>query len=262
MEEKRQRSRSYPGYDLQECVELAALIRAGLGSGVHDRLALATAIGSTGLTGASTRKIAALAQFGLIVKASEGYSLSSLSERITRPVHDAERGEAIAEAFVQPDLYRDVLEGFQSDGRIPAMLSSILVRFHRIQDAAANDAARIFLDSGRYAGVIDEEGRIVKQSPLKEMPTATDRDDLRQDQAIDDPQGDLVGKIIDAIPSKSHPTMEQEFKWALTQGRTARLSVPVDLCANDIRLLKKQIEVLELQAELMEAMKTESKEIA
>lgn len=255
MEQKKQRSRSYPAYDLRGCVDWAGAVRAKLGSGRCDRESVAQATGSVGITGTSQRKLAALQYFGLMKRDSDGYYvLTPLSERILRPTEEHEKAEALLEAFMQPELFRELIERFRPDGRVPAMLPSILVRYHRIQDQVAEAVAQVFLDSGRYAGALGEDGRITFST---EAPGRAGAD-------ADGGEGEdsVKGKPPPPKPDlgTSVQTEEQCFAFALPGGRMARLTVPRDLTQNDVRLIKKQVEFLELQAEIAVVEPTEPPE--
>lgn len=239
MEERKKRSRSYPGYSLEESIRCTERVRAELGSGPHDRESIAYALGSTGLTGASTRKIGSMVHFGLLRRDSGGYSFSALSERILHPISAEERHAAILEAFLLVDLYAELLRRFEADGRVPSRLANILVRDHGIEDAAAEQAAKVFLLSGRYSGLIDDEDRIVTERPspsTKTVPTPA------PSAETDYPE--------ECVPPSRESEEAQHFFFRLTKNRSAELRVPSDLCPGDVKLIQKQVEVLALQVEL------------
>lgn len=248
MADKRRRSRSYPGYTLEECIRWATIVRSDLGSGPHDRHSIAKALGSTGLTGASTRKIGAMVHFGLMKRDSEGYSLSGLSERILRPVDASERSDSVAEAFIHPDLYAELLKRFEPDGHIPSRIANILIRDHGIEDTVAEDAARVFLASGRFAGILDENARITSRATF-DVPAAV------PEEADFAPDTDVMTSSPVILSGTVSPSTAgiQSFKFALTRNRTASLTVPFELSANDVLLIQKQIELLSLQVRIGES---------
>lgn len=245
---ERERSRAYPAYPLQECVEWVNAVRSQLGSKGLSREAIAKALGSKSLNGASQRKIAAMMYFGLLARGDDGISLTSLSEGITKPISDEERSSAIIDAFYEPILYRDLLERFEPDGQVPQLLANILSRDFGIVDSVAESAGKVFMDSARYAGIVDSEGRIVQHLPEKgekeEKPTGS--------------QGGLGLDWLFPFKGSDKPTAadqapmaaEQAFQLALTGGRRAFLKVPSDLTADDVKLIRAQIDVLELQAQI------------
>jgi len=248
---KKARSRSYPGYGLQECVAWAESIRQQLGSGSHDRESVARALGSRGVNGASARKVASLAHFGLLDRVSHGYSLSPLSDSVLKPIEDSEQRHALMTAFMNPALYREVMACYSVGEVLPRQLATILCRKHRIQDSVSADAARILLESARFSGIIDEGNRIVR-SP----------EDGGAHPSTPDSTGETAGVIPGTEDAKLVRPQEefreesgdcQRFRFALTRGRSAELVVPCALTGDDIRLMNKQMELLQLQSEIMQS---------
>jgi hypothetical protein len=251
---KRERSKAYPGAPLKECVEYAIQIKKGLGRGSHDRHSLAKAMGFTGVSGAVSPKIAALVHFGLLDRTGDGYELSELSKSITDPLNDSEQKGAITDAFSRPFLYQEIVAKFSTDGSIPNQLATHLYRFHGITDSASAFAAEIFIESGRYAGVLNEQNVIISSEAavvnIGEAPDPKTEVIVAAEPAL--------GAIESAKTSHSRPIEQvemaypdrQRFEFAITRGRAVTIIAPSDLNVKDIKVIRKQIELLELQAEL------------
>lgn len=237
----RERSRAYPGANLENCVAYLLEIKRNLGKGAHDRDSLATALGFDTVTGAVNQKVAALVHFGLLQRNSGGYELSPSSARITDPVNDQERKKELRQAFSRPTLYRDLLSKFGPEGQIPAQLATHLHRFHGITDAASTAAADIFLESGLFAGVLDDDGKILTNG----TPGANGSGESNiQASPVLEP---LISPPPPEAKRNGTPGM-QRFEFAISEGQTATITVPSALNEKDIRIIKKQIELLELQA--------------
>ncbi len=247
----RERSKAYPGCALEDCVRFTGMIKKALGRGTHDRESLAKAMGFSTVSGAVSPKIAALVHFGLLERTGSGYELSALSRSITDPLDDGEHRKAVRDAFALPTLYQDIIDKFEPDGKIPSQLATHLHRFHGITDAASAQAAEIFVSSGRYAGVLDEsnnimradrqETKVVGESPADRLPAETVQVSHPGIHPVQLPPTPFNA------PAQP-PTGHQRFEFAITQGRTVVLTVPADLNSKDIRIIRKQIELLELQA--------------
>lgn len=247
----RERSKAYPGCALEDCVRFVGMIKKALGRGTHDRESLAKAMGFSTVSGAVSPKIAALVHFGLMERTSSGYELSALSRSITDPLDESERRKAIREAFALPTLYQEIIAKFEPDGKIPSQLATHLHRFHGITDAASTQAAEIFVSSGRYAVALDEFNNITRSEPheskvVSEAPTASLSAETAQAlpptiPVVQQPPTPII------VPLQT-PSGHQRFEFAITQGRAVVLTVPADLNAKDIRIIRKQIELLELQA--------------
>jgi hypothetical protein len=246
---RRERSRAYPGANLENCVAYISEIKRNLGKGVHDRDSLAKALGFDNVTGAVNQKIAALAHFGLLQRNSGGYELSPSSARITDPVNDQERREELREAFSRPTLYRDLLSKFSPEGRIPAQLATHLHRFHGITDAASSVAADIFLESGRFAGVLDNDGKIL----INGAPSANGAGEKSEPSVHVPSASEQPVPPVTPEAKRNGATTMQRFEFAISEGQTATIAVPSKLNEKDIKIIKKQIELLELQAGVEES---------
>lgn len=247
----RERSKAYPGAPLEDCIRYTSQIKKELGRGSHDRESLAKAMGFGTVSGAVSPKIAALVHFGFLNRTASGYELSDESKSITDPIDERERAQAIRVAFSRPYLYQEIINKFEVDGKIPSQLPTHLHRFHGITDAASSSAAEIFVASGRFAGVLDQDNNILRDMVAR-----------KSEEAIVgiDPQVPVV-RISSAqppvapAPLAQHPPTsalfnQQRFEFAITGGRTVVLTVPSDLNQKDIKVIRKQVELLELQVSL------------
>lgn len=247
----RERSKAYPGCALEDCVRFAGMIKKALGRGTHDRESLAKAMGFSTVSGAVSPKIAALVHFGLMERTSSGYELSALSRSITDPLDEGERRKAIREAFALPTLYQEIIAKFEPDGKIPSQLATHLHRFHGITDAASTQAAEIFVSSGRYAGLLDEANNLIgaeQQSArsVVEQPGSNNSGDSPAVSSV--PTTPVSPHSVPISLPAQVLSGHQRFEFAITQGRTVTLTVPSDVNAKDIKIIRKQIELLELQA--------------
>lgn len=160
--------RRYPGSDLRDCVEMIGAVYKANGVQWTSADLVAEALGMSPRGGATGRKIGALAAFGLLEKGSEGYRISDLAKRVLRPL-PGELEEALREAFLNVPLYRDVLDRYRPDGRLPDGLPRFLDRVFSVAVASADYAAKVLLDSGNYARILD--GSEILGSDEKIVPT-------------------------------------------------------------------------------------------
>ena len=248
--QRRERSKAYPGANLEDCARYAGLIKVNLGKGIHDRDSLARAMGYDKASGAVNPKIAALVYFGILQRAAGGYELTRNAARITDPVDEAEKKDELRAAFNRPTLYQELLEKFSVEGQIPVQLSTHLHRFHGITAASSSSAGQIFLESGRYAGVLDADGKIIaseSSSPAGETSTSDATTPPEEKGATTGRNGNHQ-QAATPEPGKGAAVATQRFEFAISEGRTATIVVPSELNERDIRIIKKQIELLELQA--------------
>lgn len=241
----KERSRAYPGSTLEQSVNYARKIREALGKGAYDREALANALGYSSASGDVARKIAAMVQFGLLDKSGNQYKLSLLSESITHPKDDKEFKDALVKAIYLPPLFKEVLTKFEPDGLIPKQLPNILYRDHGITNAASSEASQIFLQSCVYAGILNENNQFV-QITNEQEGSCLPLDNLKDNSDVPTPDNIPPQK---SIGFEINRTDTQMFKFALTKGKFAELIVPTELKNKDIAIIRKQIELLELQVD-------------
>jgi hypothetical protein len=186
-----------------------------------------------------TRSVAACAHFGLLSKAEGGYTVTQLGKIVCDPL-DGEIEHALNESFRTPTLYQELLERYEPEGRIPERLSTILHRAFGIAENAADLAASVFVKSGRFAGILSDDLSIV--SAVEPTVTAESLPPESQSSLPVD------GNRSQAASQRLQP-QSQEFHFKLSKDKFATLIVPPELEARDIALLRKQIELLELQIE-------------
>ncbi len=231
-----ERSRAYPVLSLEEGKRVMGEILAGLGDGAFSREVLGEILGySNACGGPGARKIAALAQFGFLRRRAGLYSPTPLALEVVEPSSVAARRGALHRALRQPPLFAALLDRYRPQGRVPAHLAGVLWRDFGITRKASRAAAETFCQSARYAGVLDHDGVFLP-----------DLEDVPADQTD---QTGQTGQTPDAgsMATTGLGGSEQRFEFALTQGRVARLFLPLELCRRDLEILQKQIDFLEYQ---------------
>jgi hypothetical protein len=238
------RSRAYPAIPLGEAVELQRNLTERLGWGRRDRDTIARAMGyAGGNSGIAARKIAALVHFGLQSLQNGHYSPTELAKRI---LEGKDPDPALREACSNPALFRDILYLYKPVGRVPVQLAMALVSDHGIQDHAKNEVASIFMASTVYAGILDADGTFrgepaetVKRTLVPALYQQSSAPPSAGSQTAP-PPGDELNASED----------DQVLEFSLTDKKRAKFYLPGRLNEQDILLLRKQIEFLELQVQV------------
>ena len=225
-----ERSRAYPALTLADSGRAVGTILERLGAGSYSREVVAEVLGhSNAHGGPGARKVAALTQYGLLRRTAGLYSPTPLAQRVAGADGAALRRAALKQALGRPPLFRELLDRFAPQGRLPRQLASILWRDHGITRKASRFAAETFRESAHYAGILDLDGTLRAAElggPADEAPSAS-------------------GESERTGPPASEP--RQRFELALTDGKLAKLSLPLELRRRDLEIVKKQIEFLEYQ---------------
>ncbi len=225
-----ERSRAYPVLSLEESRRVIGEVLSGLGDGSFSREVLGELLGySNARGGPGARKIAALAQYGLLRRRAGLYSPTALAREVVESSSEAERKRALHRALQHPPLFAALLDRYQPQGRVPTQLASVLWRDYGITRKASRAAAETFRMSARYAGILDLDGAFL---PYPE-----------------DVQAGQAGQTLEAESRAGRESTEcqQRFEFALTSGRVARLFLPLELCRRDLEIVHKQIDFLQYQ---------------
>ncbi len=150
---KKNRSTSYPRENLKKSVEDAGIIRKQIGTSEFSRESGSIALGYSGISGASSTKIATMVHFGLLSRQANVYKISHLAERILIPVSDEDYKKALIEAVKKPNLYKALIEKY-SNSSIPGMLANLLVHDYKIQENVSRNAVLDFTRSLEFAGLL------------------------------------------------------------------------------------------------------------
>lgn len=152
--DSRARSRAYPRYDIDEAIKFIEVIsRLGGNRVASEAVAAELKKGTNNST--FIGRVSSAKQFDLIIQEAGKLSLSPLGKSIVLPLGDAEKREAIKKAFSTPVLYTELISAF--NGKVlpdVTALSNRLVHDYNIESGAKEVAARNFVRSANYAGVM------------------------------------------------------------------------------------------------------------
>ncbi|MCL5006918.1 MAG: hypothetical protein M1153_02135 [Patescibacteria group bacterium] len=153
--ETKARSRLYPRYDLEESIKFIEAV-SKLGGNRVSTQAVAAELNKAINNSTFIGRVSSSKQFGLLIQESGKLSLSSLGKEIMFPLGEADKRTAIKKAFSTPAFYRELIDGFQ--GKVvpdAAALSNRLFHDYNIEAAAKEVAARNFIRSAEYAGLLN-----------------------------------------------------------------------------------------------------------
>ena len=248
----RVRSVPHPRYTLAQVEDLARQV-FNIGARHCDQDAVAQAVHYKNSTNGAFKGIrAAASYFGLVTYGDDRYL--SVTEPWIETFH-ADDDDGIRrlrrEAVQQPELYRQLIEEF-SDRQLPnteklARQLFLATKYGILKDAA-DTAARVFLDSVRFAGLVDANNflRVNDVSDVGSVPASPS--DQSQHQRPTSPQDSGTQPQPNTIqnPGIIFPVNEHldRIEVQLTGGRRAYLFVPVPLPAREKDRLKKYIDLI------------------
>ena len=165
------RSKIYPRYDLEEAISLVSLV-SKLGRKNVSEKAVAAETGKSITNSGFIGRMSSAKQFALISKEGGKLSLTQLGNEIMFPQDEASKTDAIKRAFIMPTLYKELVDAFGGT-KIPEYnsLGNRLINDHGIEVGAKDVAAKNFISSAEYAGVI-QNGILVIESDSSEQSSA------------------------------------------------------------------------------------------
>lgn len=123
------RSPNYPQIDLQEAVGMVRKIFDKEGTNFAPREVVAQLLGHGSVNGASDRKTSALSAYGFLDRNEDReLRVSDLAMRVLHPENHAEEVEALAEAAMSPNLFREICEKWPETLPSDESLKSYLIR--------------------------------------------------------------------------------------------------------------------------------------
>lgn len=246
----RTRSVQHPRYTLEQVEELARRAFA-MGARHCDQDAVAQAVHYKNSTNGAFKGIrAAASYFGLISYKDDRYV--SVTEPWIEALH-ADDEEAVRrlrqEAVRQPELFVQLIEEF-SDRQLPSTeklaRQLFLTPKYGILKDAAELAARVFLDSIKFAGLVDSNNFLRSADKAKSdesyvrVAEATAIPEAKQEPAasVSPPQS------LNAAPAIPSDSALDRIEVQLSGGRRAYLFVPVPIAAREKERLKRYIDLI------------------
>lgn len=150
----RERSVAYPSTNLENAIEMLSKLRSELGKGPYSREDAAKGLGYSGISGASSRSVAALVQYGLLTREGNTYSISELAEEITHPTDETgeKRRHSIVIAAKSPKLFQKIIDQFKNQA-LPGLLGNILMR-EGVNNNYSKEVSIILKDTLQFSGIL------------------------------------------------------------------------------------------------------------
>lgn len=134
---KKDRSPNYPKVTLEDAIDLAKRLHAKAGKAQIKPEVAVGALGYRGLNGAALGTLAALSQYGLIIRErGEGVAISPLAVKLIHPLNPVQEAESRLEAALNPKVFNDIFTGGHHD------CSEDVLSNHLIQNAFTPDGAK------------------------------------------------------------------------------------------------------------------------
>lgn len=233
----REKSALYPAVSISDCYEFIKQIDSLGGKSVS----YASILDLMGLTSPTTKsflsRIGASKQFGFITTGSSTAQLTDLARRILYPSSgEVERQKLLIEAFSNPPLYAKLIGRFK-DKAVPVsgQLSNILMNEYRIIKQVKDNAAKCFLDSANYLGLL--KNGVLCMDEVSDQPQPEVFSQEEQSENLDSTE--RIQKIDESVRSQEEGYL---FEIPTMGKKTARFYIPDGVTEKDIDYIKLYIE--------------------
>ena len=123
------RSPNYPQVELPEAINLVRKVFKDEAQNYAPREVVAELLGYSSVNGASDKKVSAITAYGLLDRNAEReLRVSDLAVRILHPEDENEKMEALSEAALSPNLFREISEKWPDTPPSDSHLKSYLIR--------------------------------------------------------------------------------------------------------------------------------------
>ena len=228
----KERSALYPAIALDECIEFIGIINK-LGGRKVALLSVAEAVGVSTTTYSFKAKVSSSKQFGLIKTAGGAVELSDIAKRLLYPTGDVSEKELLIQCLASAPLYRKLMERY-NDQAVPAeeKLSNILLQEYSITRSAKDVAAKRFLSSAEYAGILQNGVLVLDGAGANGVPiSAVDDKEVpaKDDEKVEDETATVGPRYI-------QPKVPEGYHFAIPtlSGATAQVTIPKEITAKDL----------------------------
>lgn len=209
--QKRQKlARPFPKHTLREALVIANAIHDKNADKPFDRLSVAEAVGRKPSSSEFEALISSSSRYGLTIgtEKSRSISLAPTGRSIVSPVDPTEKAAGLVKAALTPDTLARITRNYDN-GRLPdtQFVVSTLVRNFGLEQARAQECARIAIDNAALAGLSRESQGSTYISipnglqPGSQLPEGEEEDLPDAPATMNAVQKPMSGVLPTAIPS-------------------------------------------------------------
>lgn len=242
----------YPRASFRNALELAQAVQA-LGGKTTPEVCADKMSRSAGSGGFNTI-VSAAVKFGLVKQTKGFIEAMPIVKSIKLAYDEDEKARYYTEAFLTPPVFKNLVERFAGEILPIEVLAKMLAKEFDVDMNASSAIAKQFIEGAKFAGLLSAsnevaklegaDAEIAKEVEVEEVPQLQlpYYDAQRKARALD---------AIQDIPKSSYELVNtdserRKSQISLTGKRVAELSVPVDITAKDIDIIKLHLDALRL----------------
>lgn len=226
---RRERSSAYPNVNIARCIEFAEKIFNKGGRHILQDVAAKEMNYSKKDVGPFLALRAATKYFGLVEYEGDYISVSENYINVLLEKSDVRKKEFIRQAVLRPALYAklfDTYGGKQLPGEQDLATRLYIDKIYGITRDASIDAARVFIESVKYAGLLDENNYLLHPA----LEKVQEHEALKSKEEIAD--------------EKKQASSLDRYEFTLETGDKILLALPPTLSTKDKDRLKRLIDLI------------------
>ena len=227
----KERSAVYPAVALDECVEFVRTVNK-LGGRKVASTSIAEALGVSPATYSFRAKVSSSKQFGLIKSTGGAVELCDIAKKILYPTDDLSSKQLLIQCLMTAPLYKKLIEKY-NDSAVPTTerLGNILFQEHNITRAAKDNAAKKFITSLEYAGVL-QNGVLVLDDCAEGSELEAENEDRNKGQE----PATSSGEIASSESKRDNKVVQEGYHFAIPtlSGATAQVTIPKEITVKDL----------------------------
>lgn len=227
----KERSAVYPAVALDECVEFIRLVN-NIGGRKVGLSSIADSLGVSPATYSLRAKVSSSKQFGLIKSNGGAVELCDIAKKILYPTDDASSKQLLVECLLTAPLYKKLIEKY-NDSAVPSIerLGNILLQEHSITRTAKDNAAKKFIASLEYAGVLQNGVLLLDDCESERQESGDSNDNESFEQAHTGIENDTSSN---PMTDRKADMKAYHFAIPTLSGATAQVTIPKDITVKDL----------------------------
>ena len=224
------RSPRYPRFPLLTAVMYARRLYDGAHRSTVDTITAYRVMGFAGKSGASATALGAARQFGLVESTKGGVRISDLGLKVLQPSSDGELNNALYDASLQPQVFRQIVDHFGQLPKSDEPIRSFLIRTLDFSKSGADDCIASLRET-------------ISELPTESPPESIDRNDdgnfgVAEEESVEAVSSPTMASASSSISSAS------VMRFPLTKECEAELRFSGPLSAVALDRLVKHVELL------------------
>ncbi|MBR4496080.1 MAG: hypothetical protein IKP12_02995 [Acholeplasmatales bacterium] len=238
------KSRKYPATSIEDCIDFLKKVEKFNGPVGYQQMADVYGVSTS--TNSFKARVSSSKQFGFVDADGQKIELTKAAKNLLYPISEDSREIILIDAVNKPSLYKELIEKYNGK-QVPNLnaLSNVLFNDYSIIKTSKDAAAKAFIDSLNYVGVI-KNGILIYNAPISnDEESSKDDAEVEENEEINVSGIEKKEQVFTPIISKDEINDSFiEQKYETESGRYAKIIIPRDATKDDLVALKEMFEIL------------------